>query len=108
MSLTRLDLPDPLTPVTATKQPSGKATSTLRRLCSRAPSTTSSRPFCRGRRSGGTSMRRRPVEREVVQADVDEEPEPGVDLFQHPGTDQLLAVVELEPAKPLVRVADGQ
>ena len=60
MSLTSVDLPEPLTPVTATKQPSGNATSTLRRLCSRAPSTTSSRPFCRGRRIAGTSIRRRP------------------------------------------------
>ena len=60
MSLTSVDLPDPLTPVTATKQPSGKATSMLRRLCSRAPSTTSSRPFCRGRRTVGTSICLRP------------------------------------------------
>ena len=32
------------------------------------------------------------VEREVVQPDVDEEAEPGVDLLEHPLADQLLAV----------------
>ncbi len=41
-SLTSDDLPDPDTPVTATKVPSGTVTSMSRRLCSRAPSTTSS------------------------------------------------------------------
>src|SRR5688500_18730091 len=35
MSLTRVDLPDPDTPVTATNSPSGKDTSTSCRLCSR-------------------------------------------------------------------------
>ena len=39
MSLTSVDLPEPDTPVTATRQPSGNATSTPRRLCSRAPLT---------------------------------------------------------------------
>ena len=33
----RVDLPEPDTPVTDTKQPSGMSTSTLRRLFSRAP-----------------------------------------------------------------------
>ena len=37
MSLTSVDLPEPDTPVTATNSPSGKATSTFWRLCSRAP-----------------------------------------------------------------------
>ena len=37
MSLTSVDLPEPETPVTATKQPSGNDTVTSRRLCSRAP-----------------------------------------------------------------------
>src|SRR5438094_6576473 len=36
MSLTSVDLPEPDTPVTATRQPSGNATSTPRRLCSAA------------------------------------------------------------------------
>ena len=43
MSLTSVDLPDPDTPVTATRQPSGNATSTPRRLCSAAPLTATSR-----------------------------------------------------------------
>ena len=40
MSRTSVLLPLPLTPVTATRQPSGISTSMLRRLCSRAPLTT--------------------------------------------------------------------
>src|SRR5215475_10557928 len=60
MSLTSVDFPEPLTPVMATKHPRGNATSMLRRLCSRAPSTTTSRPFCLGRRIIGTGMDRRP------------------------------------------------
>ena len=44
MSLTRVDLPEPETPVTATNSPSGNDTSTSCRLCSRAPWTVSSRP----------------------------------------------------------------
>ena len=38
ISLTSVDLPDPETPVTATKQPTGISTSTSRRLCWLAPS----------------------------------------------------------------------
>ena len=60
MSLTSVDLPDPDTPVTAMKQPSGNDTSTSRRLCSRAPLTASSRPRIRGRRFAGTAICRRP------------------------------------------------
>ena len=37
MSLTSVDLPEPETPVTATKSPSGNETSTSRRLCSVRP-----------------------------------------------------------------------
>ena len=44
MSFTSVDLPEPETPVTTTRQPSGKETSMSRRLCSRAPRTTT-RPF---------------------------------------------------------------
>jgi hypothetical protein len=50
MSLTSVDLPDPDTPVTATKHPSGMRASTLRRLCSRALWMTISRPGCGARR----------------------------------------------------------
>jgi hypothetical protein len=60
MSLTSVDLPEPLTPVTATSCPSGKLTVTSRRLCSRAPTTLSSRPGVRGRRTSGTAIDRRP------------------------------------------------
>src|SRR3954463_3930910 len=60
MSLTRVDLPEPLTPVTAMNWPSGKPTSRLRRLCSRAPCTTSSRPAVCGRRVRGVGIDLRP------------------------------------------------
>ena len=43
MSLISVDLPEPETPVTATRQPSGMSTSMPRRLCSRAPTTVSCR-----------------------------------------------------------------
>ena len=55
MSRTSVLLPLPLTPVMATKQPSGMRTSMLRRLCSRAPLISShSRPGTR--RCCGTGM----------------------------------------------------
>ena len=60
MSLTRVDLPEPETPVTATKQPSGNATSMSRRLCSRAPRTTICSPEPR-RRLSGTRIEVSPV-----------------------------------------------
>ena len=61
MSLTRVDLPEPDTPVTATRQPSGNATSTPRRLCSAAPLTATSRFAFRGLRVAGTGMVCRPA-----------------------------------------------
>ena len=60
MSLTSEDLPEPETPVIAVNVPSGNVTSTLRRLCSRAPSTTSSRPGITGRRLAGIGISLRP------------------------------------------------
>ena len=39
ISLTSVDLPEPETPVTQVKAPSGKLTSMSRRLCLRAPRT---------------------------------------------------------------------
>ena len=60
MSLTSVDLPDPDTPVTATRQPSGNATSTPRRLCSAAPLTATSRLLSRFLRLAGTGMDSRP------------------------------------------------
>ena len=41
----------------------------------------------------------RAVEREVVQADVDQEPQPLVDLLEHPLGDLLVAGVELQLAR---------
>ena len=60
MSLTSVDLPDPDTPVTATKHPSGISTSMLRRLCSRAPRITSHSPPG-SRRMAGTGIVRTPA-----------------------------------------------
>ena len=59
MSLTSVDLPEPDTPVTATKQPSGNSTSMFLRLCSRAPRTTSD-SSAGLRRSSGTGIERLP------------------------------------------------
>ena len=60
MSLTSVDLPEPETPVTETRQPSGNETSIPRRLCSRAPTTVSCRFWSIGRRIAGTWILRRP------------------------------------------------
>ena len=66
MSLTSVDLPEPDTPVTDTKQPSGNSTSMFLRLCSRAPRTVShSSP-------GWPALRRhrdRPLARQVLPGD---------------------------------------
>ena len=59
MSLTIVDLPEPDTPVTATRLPSGKPTLTSCRLCSRAPTTVTWRPSC-GRRTSGVGISLRP------------------------------------------------
>ena len=45
-------------------------------------------------------------EREVVEADVDQEPQPLVDLLQHPLGDLLVAGVELQLAQEVRAVAD--
>ena len=42
---------------------------------------------------------RRPAQREVVEADVEQEPEPLVDLLEHPLGDLLLAVGQLQLAE---------
>ena len=55
ISFTRVDLPDPETPVTATKQPSGNSTSMSWRLFSRAPLSSSRSPSA-GRRTCGTRI----------------------------------------------------
>jgi len=60
MSLTSVDLPDPLTPVTAVSTPSGIVTSMFFRLFSRAPRITSS-PLSAGRRACGVGIERWPV-----------------------------------------------
>ena len=41
----------------------------------------------------------RPAQRQVVQTDVEQEPEPLVDLLEHPLGDLLLAVGQLQPAR---------
>jgi hypothetical protein len=58
--LDQVDLPEPDTPVTATKVPSGISKSTPCRLCARAFSTRMTRCASRGRRSGRTGICRRP------------------------------------------------
>ena len=60
MSLTSVDLPDPLTPVTATKVPKGIETFTSLRLFSFAPLMTICRIRSIGRRLLGIAMERRP------------------------------------------------
>src|SRR3546814_5533403 len=59
MSFTRVDLPDPDTPVTAVNTPSGNSTVRSFRLCSRAPFTTR-HSLPGGRRLAGTGMERLP------------------------------------------------
>ncbi len=51
---------------------------------------------------------RRALEREVVEPDVEQEAEPGVDLLDHPLGDLPLAVAELDVAQELVALADRE
>ena len=60
MSLTSVDFPEPLTPVTAVSTPSGIVTSMFLRLFARAPRMTSS-PFSAGRRVFGVGISRVPT-----------------------------------------------
>jgi hypothetical protein len=60
MSFTRVDFPDPETPVTATKTPSGTSTSMSFRLFSFAPLTTSFLLGSMARRFFGISIDLRP------------------------------------------------
>ena len=59
MSLTSVDLPEPLTPVTAVSVPSGIETSMFLRLLARAPRITIS-PLSAGRRDEGVGTERSP------------------------------------------------
>ena len=52
--------------------------------------------------------RRRPVEAEVVEADVEQEPQPLVDLLLDPLGDHAVALGELERPEELRRLADRQ
>ena len=61
MSLTNVDLPEPLTPETATNAPSGKLTSISFRLFSLAPLTVNFRLGSSGRRFLGISIFDRPA-----------------------------------------------
>src|SRR5215510_13664921 len=65
MSLTSVDLPLPLTPVTAMKQPSGNSTSIPCRLCSRA-SRTASHASPGWRRISGTATNSLPARNRPV------------------------------------------
>ncbi len=56
MSLTREDLPEPETPVTAVSTPSGKETSCPVRLFARGATTFSIRSLSTGRRTAGTGI----------------------------------------------------
>ena len=60
MSLTKVDLPEPLTPVTATKAPRGIVTSRFLRLFSRASLIVSARFEFIARRFFGISIFERP------------------------------------------------
>ncbi len=61
MSLTRVDLPEPDTPVTAQSTPPGNTTSTFLRLFSRAPRTWSLFSVLASRRFSGMAMDRLPA-----------------------------------------------
>ena len=69
-SSTRVDLPAPLTPVTAVTQPRGMSTSMSRRLCSRAPQDPEGPPR-RGGGVSGTGMLSLPTQVAPGQAPVD-------------------------------------
>jgi hypothetical protein len=61
MPLTSVDLPEPLTPVTAVSTPSGNSAVTFCRLFSRAPTTVSMRFLSILRRFLGVAIDRRPL-----------------------------------------------
>ena len=65
-SCTSVDFPDPLTPVTQMRSPSGNPTSIRLRLCSRAPSRRSHRPGAGLRLISGVGICRRPVRKAPV------------------------------------------
>ncbi len=51
---------------------------------------------------------RRPVEAQVVEADVEQEPQPLVDLLLHPFRDHAVALGQVERAEELRRLADRE
>src|SRR5882724_10918872 len=61
VSLTKVDLPDPETPVTQVSNPNGNSVVTFFRLLAVAPTTRSMRFGSGARRFAGISMRRRPL-----------------------------------------------
>src|SRR6266852_3710673 len=79
MSLTSVDFPDPLTPVTEVSTPSGIVTSMFFRLLARSPRMTSS-PFIAGRRLVGVGIERAPV-RYAPVSDRSAPPAPSINLF---------------------------
>ena len=88
MSLTSVDLPEPDTPVTAMKQPSGNATSTSRRLCSLAPLTTISRPWTACAGVAGTG-----IDSPAGQVRAGQRLLAGQQVCHRPGDDDLAAVL---------------
>src|SRR5437879_2710895 len=122
MSLTSVDLPEPDTPVTEVKVPSGIFTAMPLRLCSRGlwivmkwplplrraagTGIVSAReaeppPFAARQRAG------RPVERQVVEADVQQQAEPLADLLEHAPGDGRLPLGQREGVEERARVLDG-
>ena len=60
ISLTKVDLPEPLTPVTQVKQPRGTVNLTFLRLLALAPFSVNTRFLSIGRRCAGTGILSRP------------------------------------------------
>src|SRR5256885_1751785 len=130
MSLTSVDLPDPLTPVTAVSTPSGILTSMFLRLFARAPLMIRS-PFIDGRRPFGVGIDFAPVryaavseadalsfaarqrrgaaaERQVADADVVQKTKALLDLLQNPLGDDRLAVGQIQTIEHVERFGHRQ
>src|SRR5439155_368124 len=103
MSLTSVDLPEPDTPVTEVKVPSGIFTAMPLRLCSRGLWIVMKWPLpLAARQRAG-----RPVERQVVEADVHQEAEPLADLLEHAPGDGRLPLGQREGVEERAGVLDG-
>jgi hypothetical protein len=68
-------------------------------------------PICDASGCAGPRRRQRAGrarQREVVESDVEQEPEAGVDLLRHPLGDQPIPLRQLEAGEELGRLADRQ